>query len=170
MIRLSQLAGCVQPSATLAAGAKARQMKAAGIKVFDFSLGEPDFNTPAHICAAAEAAAKAGHTHYTPVNGIPELRSAIVKWYKCYHGLDCTPEQVVVSNGAKQSIHNTLAATVGPGDEVIIPTPYWVSYSDLVQMVGATPVLVPTTLESGFKMSPEQFRRARTPRTKLLML
>jgi aspartate aminotransferase len=170
MIRLSQLAGCVQPSATLAAGAKARQMKAAGIKVYDFSLGEPDFNTPAHICAAAEAAAKAGHTHYTPVNGIPELRSAIVKWYKRYHGLDCTPEQVVVSNGAKQSIHNTLAATVGPGDEVIIPTPYWVSYSDLVTMTGAATVLVHTSAESGFKMTPAQLKAEITPRTRLLML
>src|SRR5262245_51007985 len=117
MIRLSNLAGCVQPSATLAAGAKARQMKAAGIKVFDFSLGEPDFNTPEHICAAAHSAMKAGHTHYTPVNGIPEVRSAIAKWYKRYHGLECAPDQVIVSNGAKQSIHNALAATVGPGDE-----------------------------------------------------
>src|SRR5947209_6866510 len=151
MIRLSKLAGSVQPSATLAAGAKARQLKAAGIKVFDFSLGEPDFPTPAHICTAAEAAMKAGQTHYTPVNGIPELRSAIAKWYKRYHGLEVAPDQVIVSNGAKQSIHNTLAATVGPGDEVVIPAPYWVSYSDLVTMTGAKSVLVPTPAASGFK-------------------
>jgi aspartate aminotransferase len=170
MIRLSKLAGCVQPSATLAAGAKARQMKAAGIKVYDFSLGEPDFNTPEHICAAAADAAKSGHTHYTPVNGIPEVRSAIARWYKRYHGFDCAPEQVIVSNGAKQSIHNTLAAIVGPGDEVIIPAPYWVSYSDLVTMTGASYVLVPTTAESGFKMTPEQLKAAITPRTRLLML
>src|SRR3954453_10741643 len=89
MIRISSLASSVQPSATLAAGAKARQMKAAGIKVYDFSLGEPDFPTPEHICQAATAAMKAGHTHYTPVNGIPELKAAVCKWYKSYHGFEC---------------------------------------------------------------------------------
>ena len=114
MLRVSKLAGSVLPSATLAAGAKARQMKAAGIKVYDFSLGEPDFPTPEHICKAAEAAMKAGHTHYTPVNGIPELKAAICKWYKNYHGLECLPEQVLVSNGAKHSIHNALAGTCKP--------------------------------------------------------
>ena len=170
MIRLSKLAGSVQPSATLAAGAKARQLKAAGIKVYDFSLGEPDFPTPAHIGAAADAAVKGGHTHYTPVSGIPELRAAIAKWYKRFHGFDCTPEEVVVSNGAKQSIHNALAALVGPGDEVVIPAPYWVSYSDLVTMTGANYVLVPTTMAAGFKMTPEQLKSALSPRTRLLML
>src|ERR1700730_1465641 len=170
MIPISKMAASVQPSATMAAGAKARQMRAEGIRVFDFSLGEPDFPTPDHICRAATQAMRDGHTHYTPAAGIPELRAAITRWYLKTYGIRFTPEQVVVSNGAKHSIHTALAATCGPGDEVIIPTPYWVSYSDLVQMVGATPVLVPTTLESGFKMSPEQFRRARTPRTKLLML
>jgi aspartate aminotransferase len=170
MIRLSKLATSVQPSATLAAGAKARQLKAAGIKVYDFSLGEPDFPTPAHICAAAAEAAKAGHTHYTPVNGIPELKTAIAKWYQRYHGLECSPEQVITSNGAKQSIHNALAATVGAGDEVIIPTPYWVSYSDLVSMTGATPVLVHTKPEGGFKMTPQQLKAVITPRTRLLMI
>jgi aspartate aminotransferase len=170
MIRISSLASSVQPSATLAAGAKARQMKAAGIKVFDFSLGEPDFNTPAHICKAADEAMAAGHTHYTPVNGIPELKSAICKWYKSYHNFDCTSEMVIVSNGAKHSIHNALAAALNPGDEVVIPAPYWVSYSDLVQMTGAKAVIVPTTAESGFKMSPAQLKAAITPRTRLLMI
>jgi aspartate aminotransferase len=170
MIRISQLASSVQPSATLAAGAKARQMRAAGIKVFDFSLGEPDFPTPAHICKAADAAMAAGHTHYTPVNGVPELKSAICRWYKRFHNFDCTPDMVIVSNGAKHSIHNALAASLNPGDEVVIPAPYWVSYSDLVQMTGATPVVVPTTQASGFKMSPAQFRAALSPRTRLLML
>jgi aspartate aminotransferase len=170
MLRVSQLAGAVQPSATLAAGAKARQLKAAGIKVYDFSLGEPDFTTPEHICRAAADAMRAGHTHYTPVNGIPELRSAICKWYKNYHGLDCTPDQVVVSNGAKHSIHNALIATLNPGDEVVIPTPYWVSYSDLVQMTGARPVLVNTTAAAGFKVTPAQLQAAITPKTRLLML
>ena len=170
MIRISTLAASVKPSATLAAGAKARQLKAAGIKVLDFSLGEPDFDTPKHICEAAEKAALSGQTHYTPVTGTPEVKAAICQWYKSFHGLDCAPENVIVSNGAKHSIHNALAATVGPGDEVIIPTPYWVSYSDLVSMTGATAVLVPTTLESGFKMTPGQLRAAVTPRTRMLML
>jgi aspartate aminotransferase len=170
MIRISTLATSVKPSATLAAGAKARQLKAAGLKVFDFSLGEPDFNTPKHICEAAEKAALAGNTHYTPTSGTAEVKAAICKWYKSFHGLDCAPENVIVSNGAKHSLHTALAATVGPGDEVIIPTPYWVSYSDLVSMTGATPVLVTTTPESGFKMTPAQLRAAVTPRTRMLML
>jgi aspartate aminotransferase len=170
MIRTSKLAASVKPSATIAAGTKARQLKAAGIKVLDFSLGEPDFNTPQHICDAAERAAESGQTHYTPTAGTAEVKAAICKWYKAFHGLDCTPEQVIVSNGAKHSIHNALAATVGPGDEVIIPTPYWVSYSDLVSMTGATPVLVNTTAESGFKMSPAQLKAALTPNARVLML
>ncbi len=170
MIGISKMAAAVQPSATLAAGAKAKQMKADGITVYDFSLGEPDFNTPEHICAAAAKAMQKGHTRYTPASGIPELRSAISRLYQKTYGITYTPEQVVVSNGAKHSLHNALAATVGPGDEVIIPTPYWVSYSDLVQMTGASYVLVPTTLESGFKMTPDQLRAAVTPRSRLLML
>src|SRR5215207_9525046 len=170
MIRISSLAASVQPSATMAAGAKARQMKAAGVKVYDFSLGEPDFPTPAHICKAADAAIAAGHTHYTPVNGIPEVKAAICRWYKRYHNFDCTPDMVIVSNGAKHSIHNALSATLNPGDEVVIPAPYWVSYSDLVQMTGAKPVIVPTTAASGFKMSPAQLKAAITPKTRLLMI
>src|SRR5437016_4131591 len=169
-IPVSRLAAGIQQSATLAAGAKARQLKAEGIHVFDFSLGEPDFPTPEHICRAAVKAMQLGHTHYTPASGLSELRQEIARWYQKTYGLSCTAEQVIVSNGAKHSIHNALAATVGPGDEVIIPTPYWVSYSDLVVMTGAKPVLVPTMPESGFKLTPEQFRRARTPRTKVLML
>src|SRR6516162_8606177 len=170
MIRISKLAASVQPSATLAAGAKARQLRAGGVKVFDFSLGEPDFNTPKHICEAAEKAALAGQTHYTPTSGTPEVKAAIARWYGRFHGLECGPEHVIVSNGAKHSIHNALAATVGPGDEVVIPTPYWVSYSDLVEMTGAKYVLVQTTMESGFKMTPDQLRSVLTPRSRLLML
>jgi aspartate aminotransferase len=170
MITLSKLATSVQPSATLAAGAKARQLRAAGVEVFDFSLGEPDQATPEHICRAAADAMRSGHTHYTPVSGVPELRAAIVGYYKRLHGYTIAPEQVVVSNGAKHSLHNALVATCGEGDDVVIPTPYWVSYSDLVSMAGATPVLVNTTLESGFKLTPDQLRSAITPRTKLVML
>lgn len=167
---ISKMAGGVQPSATLAAGAKARQLKAEGKTVFDFSLGEPDFNTPKHICEAAYKAMLDGHTHYTPAAGIAELRSAITRFYKKTYGLEVSAEQVIVSNGAKHSLHNALATVVGPGDEVIIPTPYWVSYSDLVQMTGASFVLVPTTEKSNFKMSPEQLARAITPRSRLVML
>jgi aspartate aminotransferase len=170
MIPISKMAAAVQPSATLAAGAKARQMRAEGIRVYDFSLGEPDFPTPDHICRAATQAMRDGHTHYTPAAGIAELRSAVCRWYLKTYGIRYTADQVVISNGAKHSIHNVLASVVGPGDEVIIPTPYWVSYSDLVTMTGATFVLVPTTLETGFKMSPAQLRAAITPRTRLLML
>jgi aspartate aminotransferase len=170
MIRTSKLAATVQPSATLAAGAKARQLKASGINVFDFSLGEPDFPTPKHICDAANRAMAAGHTHYTPAGGTAELKTAIAKWYGRFHNLDVKTENVLVSNGAKHSIHTALAATVGPGDDVVIPTPYWVSYSDLVSMTGATPVLVTTNLASGFKTTPAQLKAAITPRTRILML
>jgi len=169
-IPISKMAAAVQPSATLAAGAKARQLKAEGIKVFDFSLGEPDFKTPEHICQAALKAMQEGQTHYTPASGTAELRGAVARWYQKHHGLSYTAEQVIISNGAKHSLHNVLAATVGPGDEVIIPTPYWVSYSDLVQMTGAEYRLVETSPESGFKMTPAQLKAALTPRSKLLML
>ena len=170
MIRISKLAGSIQPSATLAAGAKARELRKAGVHVHDFSLGEPDFPTPAHICAAANEAMAKGHTHYTPAGGTAELKAAIARWYGRTYGYDFKPDNVIVSNGAKQSIHNVLAATVGPGDEVVIPTPYWVSYSDLVAMTGATPVLAHTTMESGFKLTPAQLHDAITPRTRMLML
>jgi aspartate aminotransferase len=167
---ISKMAAAVQPSATLAAGAKARQLKADGKTVYDFSLGEPDFLTPPHICKAAYQAMLDGHTHYTPAAGIPELRGAVARYYKKNYGFEVTPDQVIVSNGAKHSLHNALAAVVGPGDEVIIPTPYWVSYSDLVQMTGASFVLAPTSEKSNFKMSPDQLAAAITPRSRLVML
>ncbi|MGL4550505.1 MAG: pyridoxal phosphate-dependent aminotransferase [Gemmataceae bacterium] len=170
MIGISKMASQVQPSATLAAGAKARQLRAEGVNVFDYSLGEPDFNTPEHIRAAAAAAMHNGQTHYTPADGTPELRAAVCRYYQANYGFGVAPASVLLSNGAKHSIHNALAATVGPGDEVIIPTPYWVSYSDLVTMTGATYTLVPTTLASGFKMTPAQLEAAITPRSKLLMI
>src|SRR5581483_5977198 len=120
---ISKMAQGVQPSATLAAGAKARQLRAEGKTVYDFSLGEPDFNTPRHICEAGYKAMLEGHTHYTAASGTAELRGAIARYYKRMYGLEVSAEQVIVSNGAKQSIHNALAATVGPGDDVIIPSP-----------------------------------------------
>lgn len=169
-MRLSKFAELVQPSATLAAGAKARQLREQGVKVHDFSLGEPDMNTPEHIAVAAARAVAAGHTHYTPAGGLPELKKAIASWYAKSYGVEFPVDRITISNGAKHAIHNALLATVGPGDEVIIPTPYWVSYSDLVIMAGAKPVLIPTTAESGFKLSPAQYRAARTPNTRLIML
>jgi aspartate aminotransferase len=167
---ISRLAAAIQPSATLAAAAKARQLKAEGVRVYDFSLGEPDFTTPEHICKAAYKAMQEGQTHYTAANGLVELRSAIARTYQSLYGLRCTPDQILVSCGAKHSIHNALTALCGPGDEVIIPTPYWVSYSDLVSMTGARYVLVQTTREAGFKMSPGQLRAAITPRSRLVMI
>lgn len=150
--------------------AEAKRLKGLGIDVLDFALGEPDFNTPENIQEAAIKAMKSGHTHYTPPAGIPELREAIATHYTKHHGLPTTWQQVIVSNGCKQSIHNALMAICGPGDEVIIPTPYWVSYADLVKLTGAAPVLVETTEASHFKMTPAQFLAAVTPATKLLMI
>jgi aspartate aminotransferase len=170
LLRLSPACQTLKPSATIAAAAKAKELKAKGITVYDFTLGEPDFNTPAHIRQAAIAAMEAGHTHYTASGGIPELKKAVCQLYQRDYGLSFQPNQVLISNGAKHSIHNVLAALCGPGDEVIIPTPYWVSYSALVELTGATPVLVPTTEASGWVMTAEQFAAAITPRTRLLML
>lgn len=169
-MRLSETVKSLKPSATIAAAAKAKELKSSGVKVYDFTLGEPDFTTPAHICDAAKAAMDAGHTHYTPADGLLPLKQAVCNRYQRDYGLSYQPNQVVISNGAKHSIHNVLTALCGPGDEVIIPTPYWVSYSALVELTGATPVLVPTTQESGFCLSAEQFADAITEKTALLML
>jgi aspartate aminotransferase len=169
-LTLAERAGLIAPSATLAMAAEARKLKADGVEVYDFALGEPDFPTPEHIQEAAIRAMRQGKTHYTPAPGIPELRQAIATLYSDQHGLPTKPEQVVVSNGAKHAIHNALMAVCGPGDEVIIPAPYWVSYSDLVKLTGAVPIVIETTEESGFKLTPDQFRRAATPRTRLLMI
>ncbi len=143
-LEISRIVKALEPSATLAMAAKAKELKAAGKKVYDFSVGEPDFTTPEHICQAASEAMRAGHTHYTPASGIPELRAAIAKQYEARHGLKYTPAQVVVSNGAKHSLHNVFTALCNPGDEVIIPAPYWVSYAELVKLTGAKPVIVET--------------------------
>ena len=169
-MHLSEAVRSLKPSATIAAATKAKELKQQGVKVYEFTLGEPDFNTPQHIRDAALEAMNAGHTHYTPSAGILQLRQAICDTYERDYGVSYKPNQVVVSNGAKHSIHNVLSALCGPGDEVIIPTPYWVSYSALVELTGAVPVLVETTEESGFCLSPEQFEAAITDKTRLLML
>ncbi len=166
----SKLVNQLAPSATIAAAAKAKELRDKGVNVLEFTLGEPDFITPAHICEAANAAIKAGHTHYTPAVGIPALKKAICDAFQRDYGVTYQPTEVTVSNGAKHAIHNVLAACCDPGDEVIIPTPYWVSYSALVELVGAVPVLVETTEESGFCMTADQFRNAVTDKTRMLML
>lgn len=169
-VTISRLVQALEPSATLAMAAKAKELKASGKTVYDFSVGEPDFITPRHIREAATAALNAGHTHYTPVAGIPELRSAIAKNYRERHGLEYSPQQVVVSNGAKHSLHNIFTATCDPGDEVIIPAPYWVSYAELVKLNGARPVIVPTEEGDDFKLMPQRLRAALTPHTRMLLL
>ncbi len=141
---ISRLVQALEPSATMAMAAKAKELKAAGKTVYDFSVGEPDFTTPQHICQAAAAAMQAGHTHYTAAGGIPELRAAVARQYRQRHGLEYAPQQVVVSNGAKHSLHNACTVLCNPGDEVIIPAPYWVSYAELVKLTGGVPVIVPT--------------------------
>jgi aspartate aminotransferase len=169
-LALAKRSSLIEPSATLMMGAEARRLKAKGIAVLDFALGEPDFDTPENIQQAAWRAISGGLTHYTPPAGIPELRQAIASHYTGHHGLKTEAAQVVVSNGAKHSLHNALMAVCGPGDEVVIPAPYWVSYSDLVKLTGATPVIIPTPEESSFKLTPAQLRDAITPSTKLFMI
>jgi aspartate aminotransferase len=160
----------LEPSATLAMAARASAMAAAGVPVVDLSVGEPDFPTPAHICAAAEAAIRGGRTKYTPAAGIPDLRKAVAADYARRTSLAVTPAQVVVSNGAKHALHNVFTAVLDPGDEVIVPTPYWVSYAELIKLSGATPVLLPTRLEDDFKLHPDALRAALTPATRMLLL
>jgi aspartate aminotransferase len=167
---ISKIVSALEPSATLAMAAKAKELKAAGKTVYDFSVGEPDFTTPEHICQAAVAAMKAGHTHYTAASGIPELRAAVATQYEATHGLKYAPGQVVVSNGAKHSLHNVFTALCNPGDEVIIPAPYWVSYAELVKLTGALPVIVETEESNNFKLTPAQLRAAVTGRSTMLLL
>lgn len=170
VLSLAERSTLIGASATLAMASEARRLKASGVDVLDFALGEPDFTTPENIQEAAIHAMRAGQTHYTPPAGTPELRQAIARHYSEHHRLPTKAEQVIVSNGAKQSIHNALMALCGPGDEVIIPAPYWVSYSDLVKLTGATPVVLETTEADSFKLTPDRFLAAVTPRTKLLMI
>ena len=154
----------------MAVAAKAAELKAAGKDVVGLAAGEPDFDTPDHIKQAAIDALHAGKTKYTPASGTPELRQAICDKLKRDNGLSYTPKQVVVGNGAKQVIFNALLATVNPGDEVIIPAPYWVSYPDMVQIAEGKPVFIATKPEQGFKLQPEALEAAITPKTKWLML
>jgi aspartate aminotransferase len=156
----------IQPSATIAISGKAMALKAEGRDIIGLSAGEPDFDTPDNIKEAAIAAIRKGYTKYTNVDGIPELKKAIVAKFKRENGLDYKVSQVSVGTGGKQILFNALMATVNPGDEVIIPAPYWVSYPDIVMLAGGKPVFVETTIEHGFKLQAEQLERAITPKTK----
>jgi aspartate aminotransferase len=158
------------PSLTLAIDSKAKALRAEGIDIYSFGAGEPDFDTPEHIKAAAIEALNAGFTKYTPSSGTPELRAAISEKFKRDNGLDYKPSEIIVSNGAKQSCFNAIMAVCGEGDEVIIPAPYWLSYPDMVRLAGAEPVIVQTTQENDWKMTPQQFEEAMSPRTKMVII
>ena len=163
---LSKTLDRVKPSPTIAVSNLAMELKAQGRDIISLGAGEPDFDTPAHIRAAGIAAINAGKTRYTAVDGIPELKAAICAKFKRDNALDYTPAQVSVGTGGKQVLYNALMATLNPGDEVVIPAPYWVSYPDMVLLAGGTPVFIEATLEKAFKITPEQLEAAITPATK----
>ncbi|HSN99702.1 MAG TPA: aminotransferase class I/II-fold pyridoxal phosphate-dependent enzyme, partial [Candidatus Nanopelagicales bacterium] len=168
--KLADRLSTVAPSATLAMAAKAARLRAEGHKVYPFSVGEPDFDTPAHIREAAKAALDAGATHYTPVTGTAELKSAICAATERHRGWRPLPSQVTVSCGAKHALFNLAVSLFEPGDEVIIPAPYWVSYPEQVRLVGATPRVVETNAEDGFLLSPRALSEALTPAVKAIVL
>ena len=157
-------------SATLAMAAKARELKAQGKDIISLSLGEPDFAVPDFVKKAAIEAIEQGYNKYSPVDGYLELKEAICEKFKKDNGLTYTPSQVIVSTGAKQCLSNVALVMINPGDEVILPTPYWVSYSDITKIAGGVPVELPTSLETNFKITPEQLEAAITPRTKMIWL
>ncbi len=167
---LSDALSRIKPSATIVITQKARDLKAQGRDVISLSVGEPDFDTPDNIKEAAMAAIRRGETKYTPVSGIVPLREAIARKFKRENGLDYRPSQTIVGTGGKQVIYNALLATLNPGDEVIVPTPYWVSYPEMVGLCGGTAVFVDTTMEHNFKLQAEPLERAITPKTKWIIL
>jgi aspartate aminotransferase len=170
MEQLSARLAALSPAATLAMSQKSNELKAQGIDVINLSIGEPDFNTPDHIKAAAKQAIDNNFSFYSPVPGYSDLRKAIVNKLKRENNLDYTPEQTVVSNGAKQSVCNVLLSIIGEGDEVIVPAPYWVSYVEMVKLAGGTNVVVTAGIKQDFKITPAQLEAAITPKTKALIL
>ena len=167
---IAHRAASLSPSLTLVIDSKAKEMKAKGEDVVGFGAGEPDFDTPQHIKDAAAAALAAGFTKYTPSSGIPELRQAIADKFQRENGLTYKPSQIIVSNGGKHSCYNVILATCQEGDEVIIPAPYWLSYPEMVKLAGATPVILETTDQTEFKVTPAQLRAAITSKTRLFVL
>ena len=170
MAQLSDRLNRLAPSATLAMSQKSSEMKAQGIDVINMSVGEPDFNTPDHIKEAAKKAIDDNYSRYSPVPGYPDLRKAIAAKLKNENGLDYNINEILVSNGAKQSVCNTVMALVNDGDEVIIPAPYWVSYPQMVKLAGGVPVIVNAGFEQDFKMTAQQLEEAITPKTRMLIL
>ena len=169
MATLSKRISDISPSMTLAISAKANELKAAGEKVISFGVGEPDFNTPDHIVAAAKDALDKGYTKYVAAAGLPALKKSIVKKLKEDNGLDYDPSQIIVSNGAKHSIFNALFATIDDGDEVLIPKPYWLTYPEVVKCCGGVPVYIYATPRHGYKVTAAQIEAMITPRTKMLI-
>jgi aspartate aminotransferase len=167
---LSERVASVKPSPTLAIDQKAKELKAAGFDVVNLAAGEPDFLTPSFICDAAIAAIQSGKHKYTAVDGIPELKAAIINKFKTDNGLSYAADQIIVSAGAKMVLYSALMATINPGDEVVIPSPYWVSYPDMVSLAGGTPVFIPCHDAKNFKFTPEQLRKALNSKTKWLIL
>lgn len=159
----------IEPSPTLAITAKANQLKASGLDVVGFGAGEPDFDTPIHIKEAAKKAMDQGKTKYTPVSGTVSLKEAIIRKFETENGLKYEKNQIIVGTGGKQVLYNFFMATLNPGDEVIIPAPYWVSYADIVRLAEGTPVIVATDISNGFKITPEQLEKAITPKTKVFI-
>lgn len=167
---LSDRLNRLSPSATLAMSQRSSELKAQGVDIINLSVGEPDFNTPDHIKEAAIKAVQDNWTRYSPVPGYPDLKKAIAAKLKNENGLDYLPSQILCSNGAKQSVCNAIMALVNPGDEVIIPAPYWVSYPQMVLLAEGTPVAIPTTIEQDFKVTPQQLEQAITPHTRAIIL
>ena len=165
----SDLLQRLSESATIAMARKARELKNQGIDVISLSLGEPDFDTPAEMKQAGMDAIEANETHYTPVPGTPRIRKAIVEKFKRDNGLEYTMEQVVVSTGAKQSLANVVLSLVNPGDEVILPAPYWVSYEEIVKVAGGIPLVLPTSIDNDYKIQPSELEAAITPKTRMVM-
>ena len=169
-LELSKKAAAVKPSSTLAITAKAKELKAQGKDVVGFGAGEPDFDTPENICDAAIDAINNGFTKYTPASGIIELKEAVSKKFKKYNNIDYAPEQIVISNGGKHSLENIFTVLLNPGDEVIIPAPYWLSYTEIVKLAGGVPVIVKTSKEQEYKLTAEALCKAVTNKTKALIL
>lgn len=169
-MRISKRLERIKPSATLAVNAKAQELRAQGKEIVSLAVGQPDFGTPEHVVQSAKSALDEGFTRYTPVPGIPELREAVAGYYGRFYNADATADNAIISNGGKQVLYNLLMALLNPGDEVLIPGPYWVSYPAMVQLAEGVSVIVPTTPENDFLVSIEDLEKHRTPRTRVLIL
>ena len=169
-MKLADRVAQLKPSATLAVSAKAQELKAQGKDILSLSVGEPDFPTPEHICKAAKGAITSGFTRYTPVTGLPELRAAAAAYFNRSYGISAEADHIIISNGGKHCLYNLCQALLNPGDHVLIPAPYWVSYPPMVELAAAKPVLIATAPEKDFKVTPADLEKGLTPKTRLLLL